>query len=711
MNDKLDLIKYEAYDKSINIGLFNEFVAFIASSSKEITSYFYNEMRKRCIWYSTVSNSITNKYGFRYPGEMLERYETRFGSDIKDIRALALALAYTQSVHEENMFVDRQKANFIRKVKSVSDGDLYLKTAIYMLDGKRIEELEALCASEYNATEEVIFLLSLFDDAQIGYMALKDKLVSALFENRSISAVHNAGIFAWFLLQFESEIRAERKKDYAVLRTLLALMDKFVDPDSKAYDALTALGYDAEEIAYLNYIIVDVLFYSDKISTTGVVSEKIAVEFCKRFLLSKKTHSDNTYELMRCAVRSHEVFNVKCYDERKINDVLIKLVAITNPITFARMYGCVYIGLGRNFDALEEKWDILAKEMSPESYDFFFSEMMLKQDDKEVICKWLEKYKALTGKDYMQHFKEYDYKHKDRFSFLALKGIISLTDVFNEMLALEDDDIKKAYSRYIDETVTGIHTREAFLFFRDFFSRFNVSDMKELLGIEGMCHRFFRESGIYYSGRGPEVSLLLERDFLSVDEHKELLGWIDDMFYYEAPEIYEKYVLSLLKNDFAYSNFSKDELSDIYRAYCLIDDNAANNDFFISRFLTESEINDIEAKRDAEKRAKREEEEKRLWEEAQEEFEKSRTTWAGLSSAADRYYYRDHYLYDIIRDNLDKLADSVPINSKTEAAKFFLFCKCVLSKNIADLKSVFELVEKVKERMNYEEYNKSNSDD
>ena len=83
----------EIFRGKININLFNEVIAFVMATSAEEALPIHKSLTEKHLWDSQTSeNAIRKQYGFRYFGELLERFEENFDSDITDIRAIALAM-------------------------------------------------------------------------------------------------------------------------------------------------------------------------------------------------------------------------------------------------------------------------------------------------------------------------------------------------------------------------------------------------------------------------------------------------------------------------------------------------------------------------------------------------------------------------------------------------------------------------------------------
>lgn len=107
-----------AYEGQINLKLLGSIVSFTAQAANA-TPAQKNEIRRRCIFsdYPADPNVMQEEYGFLYLGELLERYEERFGMTPQDRRTIALALGYTTSIATDGMFVGSQRADFIQSVQ------------------------------------------------------------------------------------------------------------------------------------------------------------------------------------------------------------------------------------------------------------------------------------------------------------------------------------------------------------------------------------------------------------------------------------------------------------------------------------------------------------------------------------------------------------------------------------------------------------------
>lgn len=163
----MNLSNMGAYGLQINLKLLNDIIAFVVTTAKANYAQM-EELRKRCIFpLSSTSETLQRDYGFMYLGELLERYEERFGMSLPDRRAIALALGYTRDIATPEMFVGSQRADFIQGVRRCAESDLYLTGALCLIYGGEsgaaaIEQ--KLKEWAYTQTEELIFAMSLFPD-------------------------------------------------------------------------------------------------------------------------------------------------------------------------------------------------------------------------------------------------------------------------------------------------------------------------------------------------------------------------------------------------------------------------------------------------------------------------------------------------------------------------------------------------------------------
>ena len=126
----------KAYEAKINLPLFNAVAVFVMDTA-EAGPMQRAGLYERCPFLYLQDSAFQEKYGFLYLGELLERYEERFGMAVQDLRAIALALGYTRDLQAKEMFVGSQKEDFLRKVRQNAEKDIYLAGALYLLEEGR----------------------------------------------------------------------------------------------------------------------------------------------------------------------------------------------------------------------------------------------------------------------------------------------------------------------------------------------------------------------------------------------------------------------------------------------------------------------------------------------------------------------------------------------------------------------------------------------
>ena len=108
------------------------------------------------------------------------------------------------------MFVGNQRNDFIQKLRRTAGTDVYLQGALYLLETdalRRRTRLDELAAREYARTEEALFVLSLFDDPETGYQAMRPQLTRLFGPERTISMARDFGVLEWFIRFYAEEAK------------------------------------------------------------------------------------------------------------------------------------------------------------------------------------------------------------------------------------------------------------------------------------------------------------------------------------------------------------------------------------------------------------------------------------------------------------------------------------------------------------------------
>jgi len=655
-----------AFHEQVNIGLYNDIVAFVMATTAADTKQVYRNLTDNHLWYCRSHNdNIQEQYGFRYFGELLERFEDRAGSDISDIRAIALAMADTKDLFTDDMFVGNQKNNFIKKITRLSVGDIYLKSALYLLkkdDANSDELLELLTRSAYNRTEELIFVMSLYDEFEQAFLTCKPWIYKLLCKTRTMPAAGNIEIYCWLIkrLRYCSKLKEIRTKDMALFRALMELPVSFVKKGNKHHTVLLENGYTAEEIVYLNSAVICLRPTSDTIYKDSIVAEKIAVEMCITFINSENTHLPDVYEHLEWLLKTHKQFNIKINGYQGIYQAIENEINIKNAQTFIWLYKQIEPKDVFRFDILDEKWDVLSRELEADAYRKLVEKQLIENSEftKEQITERIEKYDKLTGTSYFSQFeREFEYDKNDDFALLVNKGILDLATAFTSCLETNStNDMENGRPNmliYIGKYIQGIHNRESFEFIKYFLSKCDFNDMHRFFidkpdryGYSYIDHffvdEFYKGPARYYRD-DKNQRFEIKRSFLTDDEHRELFGWLDDYMLQFKAEKYTEFAVHMIIDSFVSTLFPHNELREIYDRVYELDIKVVQENIqeLKNRYMTEAER---QAEKDAE--TARKSEEKRLEHERQIQNLKDGFTAVYDGSFKSLLKFLDNYRYE-----------------------------------------------------------------
>lgn len=312
--NEIEFIENEALEKKVNIELCNKLINYIIKISDNDYRSTLKNISDKCIWFKSLNNVDMQKdFQVKYLGELLERYEEKIGDNINDIRAIALALGFTTESITNNMIVGNQLVNFITKINTMAKDDFYLQGALYLYNNKKNEQYKTnLLKNHYLETEDLIFVLSLFDDIEKIYTLLRDQIIELLGKKRTIGVINNIKLYSWFINRFYSIIKKDRKKDAAVLKSLLILPTQLIKSNNSNYTILISNNYKEEEILYLNY---GFLYYSLIPKTVrmgnSITEERIAINLCKTLLDSEYSCEESLYKLIDSILKKYEHLDIK----------------------------------------------------------------------------------------------------------------------------------------------------------------------------------------------------------------------------------------------------------------------------------------------------------------------------------------------------------------------------------------------------------------
>lgn len=691
--NNIEFVENEEFEKKINIKLCNELINFIAETSSNDSCDTLNNIKEKCIWFKEKDiieiNSICE---IEYLGELLERYEEKIGNDIKNIRAISLALGYAKDLVTSNMIIGTQLVDFINKIKNIASDDIYLQGALYLYDNKKYIKYEKeLLNRKYANTEDAIFVLALLDDIKGAFDILKEQIISLLGKNKTISAINNIKLYAWTINRLYNIIKKDRKKDIEILKTLILVPTKQIKEEDNIYKILFENCYKKEEIAYLNY---GLLYYA-KIPKTvrlgnSITEERIAINLCKTIMNSSNTQHQAIYRLIDNMLKEYRNFNIKCGGKKGLKEAIENEINIINPMTLFEFYKTFNTNTFA-FDILDEKWDILAQKMDDNDYKKLFDNFIDYHNfNKEKLEKCIEKYNTLTDTLYLESFFSFEYERKSIFEQLVNKNIISLKkyyEIYEQQKEAENKNIE-----HLKRYVSGIHHKNAFLFLK-----YILEDRK--YKIKNIDEFGFNLRDLYNNRRySYEENIIgIHKEFLSKDEKQKLLFWLDNYVFKVYPEDYIEFIKDILKEDSIEDIVSKQQLRKIYFTLIQIDEKIEKDKELRNKYLTHTELQNIIDKENQEKERQRIEKYKKKQEEITSKFgELPKQSFKELNSFCYEYKWIDEewkICNEIVKQYLYKNIETLKVN-ENEIIEFMELFKLLLNKKVINIKEFKEYIQR-----------------
>lgn len=568
INYKID--GYNCFNQEINIPLFNAALSLaMATSKKESAGKQYREIVGRVIWGNYCNHeNFLEPYTLRYLGEVLERFEEKFGTERKHFRAVALALGYALSFSDETMFIGQQKEAFLSKVKKAAADDLYLSGAWYLCQHQKDQILQ-LSETKFSKTEEVLFVLSLFENKDKGFETLWPELVRWWGSDRTLPVVGNISILAWFIENYRGQILGCRKRENKILRALTKIPTMYVKESSPVYGVLSEHGFSKKEIVYTNSQLILNKQMTEHLSYNSIPAEKAATEFCITYLNDFEHHDDELYDYIHRLFTLYRKFEVKYQGYQGIWEAVEGRLNPIEPNTALWLSKNVDKYDHYTFDIFDPAWDILARGLDTEKYWNIFTKQLLDKRGSlsaEVAEKWLEKYKQLTGLDYIEQFKKYQPLGDESFALLVEVGVIDPWEYFQKNVEPYDgDQDKSSYCEsYLTHYVQEVKTRKAFLFWKSWLEKYTFADVSKFFGHWFIFHKKFYQGRSSYGYGLSDTALNFKREFLLPDEEKILFDWITESIYLTEPEIITSFMIAVLKDDYTYELLGLEQLRPLF---------------------------------------------------------------------------------------------------------------------------------------------------
>lgn len=555
-------MKYKAYEKILDFPFYYQMRDLIVRSTEKTSG----EKEKRSFWGENVpERTMEDQYGLRYPGEVLERYQERVGQSREILRAAALALADKSKVLEDNMFVGSQKEAFLRKLRAFAGKDVYLGGALYLLSEKESERERLrtmLLGYPFSSTQEVLFVLSVFYGEFSTWERFYPLLLTFLGKRRTIRAYQNEGVFAWFIDQFEKEIKNSRGKDAEVLKALRELPFHHIKPDSRAGLRLAENGYSEQEILYLNLKIPPLSKLRDRLTKDSIVMERIAAAGCQSLFNAQELEDQCLFRLCTDTLQKYQKFAIKLEGYPGLKELLTGRVSVKNVDFF-----CYLLGLWKEKQlpdawfhinlVAESRWDELAGRLPEKEYRNLFEECILAYGMKEMDA-WLDRYKSLSGERYENIFWREKYDNAERIlKELILQEKYDIAAVFRQYMAdakaMAEEECKGKWNvmlQYIRSIGRKLYCHGIFQLWEEIDAAYGIQSLDQFMENRRMLTLavnggdYWGSSNDYYRRR---ESFWKNLDFLDEEESMKLFFWAEEYFYRMEPEYYNDFLHWFIK--------------------------------------------------------------------------------------------------------------------------------------------------------------------
>lgn len=593
----------KAFEDKINTLLFNQIVKFVSQLVPEkVTTIDMIQIP----WFKMLeSDTLLSQYRFRYLGEVLERYEEKIGSDIKNVRAIALALGCLNPILTDNMFVGDQKTQFINTVEINSKDDLYLAGACYLLakgTPKEDDIYRFLTEREYNSTEELVFILSLFDNLEQQFEVFLPHLVRLLGTERSLNLIGNMGVILW-VISYVCPIAMAKKSSkggLALLKSLYGLNSSVLKVDGKHYEVLLKHGYSHSEIVYANFFAVVSVPYKRETKSkdlNSIIAEKVTVAFLKEFLNKSEDLADETYELIDWGFRTYKNFPIKIEGFFGIQEAIAQSLIVQNPNTFVWIYQSNKNQIDLQFDILDHKWDSLYQKLGKKDYWYLFCNQLPRDiNSSEVsqafVLERLTRYTEITGDNFCDGFKQYPYQYKT-FKILVELDIIDLQPYKDSWISSKSLD--ECMTDYLCRYTKGISSRKAFEVFLYLYKH-----REQCVTTKNMQYLLWK---FYDDCRSDCFQFIFKKSFLTKEEQLLLFSLVEEYVFLEQDYKYIDFLLSALQNEFFLQICPREQLRS---AFDQLLDKGYITQSWIIKDIKAKLYSEVELKAEAEKEKERE---------------------------------------------------------------------------------------------------------
>lgn len=695
----------DAYEKILDIDLFDALLGLAArmSNNKDAMLEYSHFVSQKSLWASRCNDpeSYFAQHELRYIGEIAERFEERIGSGPEIFRAVALALGFALPFLTDSMFIGTQRKDFMRRLDKAAGNDLYLQGARYLLTTDPLErrQLRSKMASGiYHQTEEAMFVISLFDPQEEEFAGMRPQIARLWGVDRTIPLLGNGRMLDWLLRNYKPVIAECRKKDNAVLRALLKLPSQLWKEDSSPYKTLAGAGYSALEIRYANSWSIWPCRHPASLDPNGITAEKVAAQFWVTALNQDENLPNEAFAHLEGLYSKYQHFNIRYEGNEGIWPAVSPRVNPTNPKTVLWMIQKAKLYFSYRFDVFDPRWDILAEQLDPLEYRNLFVEQInsLEAPDKKEIQRYMSRYQELTGLDYMEAFQQKSGWYSENFALLVETGTLDLWAFFQSHLNQKSNQKENQALRYVREYTADSRTRKAFDFNKKLVETYGLAEYPDLFEDWRGFHDNYVNFSYPYYGYG---KLDFQRDFLTVDEQRQLFEWIETSLFCCEPKCYYNFVETALMDDCIRTLYDQETLREVLKALIATHCNIHNVSSLKRELFTQEELEEEQAQQQAEQeRLKQERRAASLAKKKTRLDAQFDGSIQSLKSFLDSYYSMEDCgeVLSLLSEPLSHAVSlfSYPITSKQASGLLYL-CGRAIAMDAIPRKELYSLIENV----------------
>lgn len=689
----------KAYQEQINLTLLTDIICFVDDTA----NFSWREMREKCIFplYNQTQETLPCKYGFGYLGELLERYEDRFGMTLRDLRAIALALGYTQTYLTKEMFVGTQREDFMKQVWRNAAGDIYLTGALFLLhEGQNtsVSLANKLLQHPYTQVEELIFALSILPDFDHSFRSLKGQLLSLLTSQRRMPVLENTWIIDRLIVMVRPLLKTIRTKDMSFFRALCKMPSNFIRPGSKEHKLLLDSGYTALEISYANIACVMYRSVNNALCLDSLVTEKLVIELFRLVISSEEAMPEAVYPQLSILYERYQSLPIKCYEAHTLQETL-RDERLRNAETalWLSQHLNVFHEVFLSFDILDPRWDVLAAKMEKGTYYGLFEASLSDHMEPSDIRARIERCDALLGESYLATYGHDNYNMA--FPLLVNKGIFDLWQVFCDALGNGENKEQKCWFRHIRSYLKDFPSVHAFLFYQQFFPKHGFEGLEKYFSHPS----FFLECFISGFSSYSDTQLKINQSFLDEAARRTILYWLEAFYFSQDAEHYLRFAAALLSEEEIAALLEPSDRRSLFEQVITDPDMKPH----VSEKLKKIYLTEVEqqAEQDAKNAAKLEADQK-----AQQYFQqKVREIYAQLDDGSfnsldaflNRFSKRfDDYSFivNLVREQIPgHLAGCQYALCQSEVASFLSICNILIENNALTLEEVKQYFSMIKE--------------